>query len=70
MDFNSLFFPAPKERYTVLTHFGEMLYLPKTLKKHPDGTTTASLGTESSLATLETIYIPCLLIKYKQFTSL
>ena len=70
MDFNSLFFPAPKDRYTVVTHFGEMLYLPKTLLKQPDGTTTAILGTESSSAVSETIYIPCLLIRYKQIPAL
>lgn len=29
MNFNSLFFPAPKDHYSVITHFGEMIYIPK-----------------------------------------
>ena len=29
MNFNSLFFPAPKDHYSVITHFGEMIFIPK-----------------------------------------
>lgn len=29
MNFNSLFFPAPSNHYSVVTHFGEMIYIPK-----------------------------------------
>ncbi len=29
MNFNSLFFPAPSHHYSMTTHFGEMIYLPK-----------------------------------------
>ena len=29
MNFNSLFFPAPKDHYSVITHFGEMIFVPK-----------------------------------------
>ena len=29
MNFNSLFFPAPSNHYTMTTHFGEMIYIPK-----------------------------------------
>ena len=29
MNFNSLFFPAPSIHYSVNTHFGEMIYIPK-----------------------------------------
>jgi hypothetical protein len=29
MNFNSLFFPAPRDHYTMCTHFGEMIYIPK-----------------------------------------
>ena len=29
MNFNSLFFPAPREHYSVCTHFGEIMYIPK-----------------------------------------
>ena len=29
MNFNSLFFPAPKDHYSCITHFGEMIYIPK-----------------------------------------
>ena len=70
MDFNSLFFPAPRDKYTCLTHFGEMLYLPKRLQTLPDGSTTANLAKEDALPTSDTIYIPCLLIKHKQLTPL
>ena len=70
MDFNSLFFPAPREKYTCLTHFGEMLYLPKRLQVLPDGSSVANLAKEDSLPTPDTIFIPCLLIKHKQLTHL
>ena len=29
MNFNSLFFPAPKDHYSIITHFGEMIFVPK-----------------------------------------
>ena len=29
MNFNSLFFPAPKDHYSIITHFGEMIFIPK-----------------------------------------
>ena len=32
MEFNSLFFPAPSVHYSVNTHFGEMIYIPKDYK--------------------------------------
>ena len=37
MNFNSLFFPAPKVHYSVATHYGEMIYIPKhyTMTKRP-----------------------------------
>jgi len=70
MDFNSLFFPAPKDKYTCLTHFGEMLYLPKRLQTLPDGSLVASLAKEDSLPAIDTIYLPCLLIKHKQLKHL
>ena len=46
MDFNSLFFPAPRDKYTCLTHFGEMIYLPKRLQVLPDGSSLANLAKE------------------------
>ena len=35
MDFNSLFFPAPKDTYNMCTHFGEMIYIPKVYQMLP-----------------------------------
>ena len=29
MNFNSLFFPAPSQHYSMNTHFGELIYIPK-----------------------------------------
>lgn len=29
MNFNSLFFPAPSDHYSMCTHFGEMIFIPK-----------------------------------------
>lgn len=69
MDFNSLFFPAPREKYTCITHFGEMFYLPKYLYTQPDGSTSANLAKDDSLTKTDTIYIPCLLIKHKQLSQ-
>jgi len=66
MDFNSLFFPAPKESYSIVTHFGELLYLPKNYIKNSDGTVTAYLGLNFSNQETEVVYIPCLHIKYKK----
>ena len=38
MNFNSLFFPAPSVHYSVNTHFGEMIYIPKdfTMEQKPE----------------------------------
>ena len=36
MNFNSLFFPAPSVHYSVNTHFGEMIYIPKDYQMIPD----------------------------------
>ena len=35
MNFNSLFFPAPRDHYSVCTHFGEMMYIPKVYELIP-----------------------------------
>lgn len=71
MDFNSLFFPAPREKYTCVTHFGEMIYLPKSVQKRDDGTSIANIATETYPKVPEdkVIYVPCLLIQHKQITS-
>ena len=29
MNFNSLFFPAPRDHYSIITHYGEMIFIPK-----------------------------------------
>jgi len=39
MNFNSLFFPAPSQHYSVNTHFGEMIYIPKDFEMVLDETT-------------------------------
>jgi hypothetical protein len=53
-----LFFPAPPNRQTCVTHFGEMLYIPK-VRQTIDGKDVAVLAT-SNLK--DAVYIPCLLI--------
>ena len=48
MNFNSLFFPAPKPpSYTYLTFMNELLYVPKTTPRNS-----------------EVVYMPCLFIRY------
>jgi len=36
MNFNSLFFPSPKEHYSCITHFGELIYIPKVVETVKD----------------------------------
>lgn len=50
MNFNSLFFPAPKKTYSFLTFYNEIIYIPKNITKNHK--TIVS-------------YIPCLFIQYK-----
>jgi len=57
MDFNSLFFPAPKKHYSCVTHFGEMIYLPKVTGP------VAKLCFENNCFESHQVYIPCLFIK-------
>lgn len=45
MNFNSLFFPAPKPSYSFMTYYNELIYIPKSL----------SQGKEVTIS-----YIPCL----------
>lgn len=64
MDFNSLFFPAPQSNQTCLTHFKEMIYIPKYVPP-----SMASVAPPARLASdanelREAVFIPCLLIKY------
>jgi len=54
MDFNSLFFPAPKEHYNCVTHFGEMIYLPKK---------DSNLCLDAGCFESHQLYIPCLFIQ-------
>lgn len=56
MDFNSLFFPAPAKHYSCVTHFGEMIYLPKVLGA------VAKLCFEPNCFERHEVYIPCLFI--------
>lgn len=49
MNFNSLFFPAPKPSYSFMTYYNEMIYIPKNLITK----NSASIS-----------YIPCLYFKY------
>jgi hypothetical protein len=64
MDFNSIFFPAPKDRYSCASHFNEMFYLPKVVPTNGEAPYIAYqspmyLQRQSHLAV---IYIPCLYI--------
>ena len=43
MNFNSLFFPAPSNHYSMNTHFGEMIYIPKDFVLEEDPQTGESL---------------------------
>ena len=62
MNFNSLFFPAPRGNYSIVSHFGEIIYVPKVIRdgKHvlaiddykPEGEVSSKL-----------IHIPCLYIQ-------
>ena len=36
MNFNSLFFPAPSNHYSIMTHYGEMIYIPKVYEMQRD----------------------------------
>lgn len=58
MDFNTLFFPAPSDSYTSLTHFGELIYLPK-IKSTVNNIETIKIVTEVPKG-CQAIYIPCL----------
>jgi len=61
MDLNGIFFPAPRDRYNCVTHFGEMIYLPKVIVKE-NGLDVAKIDVKEKN---EAIYIPCLLIQHK-----
>ena len=66
MDFNSIFFPAPSQKYTCADHFGEMIYIPKVV---PSGGGQAYIAYDTnSLPDAQNssiIHIPCLYIKFK-----
>jgi hypothetical protein len=72
MDFNSLFFPAPTDKYSCVTHFGEMIYLPKFVSKQQDGSSIAKVVLDTTTHEDENccIYIPCLMIQHKNKSNL
>ena len=56
MNFNSLFFPAPTHHYSMTTHYGEMIYIPKDYSMVADpesGELKPQLNVESLKANLE-----------------
>ena len=72
MDFNSLFFPAPSDKYSCVTHFGEMIYLPKLVQKQQDGSSIAKAVLDTATHEDENcfIYIPCLMIQHRNKSNL
>lgn len=66
MNFNALFFPAPADRYSCVTHFGEMFYLPKVYSKE-NGANVAKIQLDAPHKS--SIYIPCLMIQQKSIKA-
>jgi len=64
MNFNSLFFPSPKDRYTCVSYFGDMFYLPKYINTDSGAKIKWEEGCNK-----EPVYIPCLMIQQKSIKA-
>ena len=65
MNFNSFFFPAPSDRYSCVSHFGELIYLPKMYVQEEDCKVAKIVHDQPKQAT----YIPCLMIQQKSLKN-
>ena len=59
MNLNSLFFPAPRDHYSIMTHFGEMIYIPKMV----NGDQHTLCAPDASELNGRLVHIPCLFIQ-------